>query len=128
VETAAPRILELMFLTAWADARLEGSEALAIHKLAAQVPLLREVGPTADIEASAKQRLAQQGLDFAVREAAQAITNATHRQLAFSSCAKVSGADGTFDPREAQVLRILREVWQLAPEDVERMLVLSTRP
>ena len=43
------------------------------------------------------------------------------------TCAKVSGADGSFDAREAQVLRILREVWQLAPEDVERMLVLSTR-
>ena len=34
----ARRILELMFLTAWADGRFEGSEALAIHKLAAHVP------------------------------------------------------------------------------------------
>jgi tellurite resistance protein len=127
VETAR-RILELMFLTAWADARLEGSEAIAIRKLAAQVPLLREVGHTSDIEVTTKQRLQQHGLDPCVREAAQPITNAAHRQLAFSACAKVSGADGTFDPREAQVLHILREVWQLAPEDVERMLVLSTRP
>src|SRR5689334_1757372 len=34
----ARRIIELMFLTAWADGRFEGSEALAIHKLAATVP------------------------------------------------------------------------------------------
>ena len=42
------RILELMFLTAWADGKFEGSEALAIHRLTAQEPLLREAGQTAD--------------------------------------------------------------------------------
>jgi len=125
---SARRILELMFLTAWADTRLLGSEAIAIHKLAAQVPLLREVSRTADIEVAAKDRLEKKGLEAAVLEVAQAIENPGHREIAFCCCAKVSGADGAFDAREAQVLRILRETWQLAPADVERMLVLATRP
>jgi len=123
----ARRILELMFLTAWSDGRFEGSEALAIHRLASQVPILREAGPTLEIDAQAKARLDAEGLEACVRELADGITLPGQRELAFQCCAKVSGADGKFVPEEAKVLRILRDLWGLSPEDAERLLVLATR-
>jgi tellurite resistance protein len=123
----ARRIIELMFLTAWADGRFEGSEALAIHKLAATVPQLREVGTTGDIELAARRKLDQLGLESCVRAAAAVIAEPRQRELAFQCCAKVSGADGRFARQEGEVLRLLREAWALSPDDVERLLVLSTR-
>jgi tellurite resistance protein len=125
---SARRILELMFLTAWADGRFEGSEALAIHKLTAQEPLLREAGQAADdVDRVVKGRLAELGLEACVREAAAAITHPAQRELAFRCCAKVSGADGTFVEHEGAVLRILRETWCFSSEDVQRLHVLATR-
>ena len=47
----ARHIVELMVLTAWADGKVEGSEALTIHKLTISFPELREVGPTGEIMA-----------------------------------------------------------------------------
>jgi uncharacterized tellurite resistance protein B-like protein len=123
----ARRILELMFLTAWADGRFEGSEALAIHKLAATVPQLREVGTTGDIEVAAHRKLAQVGLEACVRDAAAFIVEPRQRELAFQCCAKVSGADGRFAKQEGEVLRLLAEAWSLSREDAERLLVLATR-
>ena len=123
----ARRVVELMFLTAWADGRFEGSEALAIHKLAASVPHLRGVGATNEIDLNAKRNLRAKGLEAAVREVAAGIHDAIHRELAFQACAKVSGADGSFNPEEAQVLTLLRSLWQLTPADVERLLVLASR-
>ncbi|OLC76299.1 MAG: hypothetical protein AUG04_04755 [Deltaproteobacteria bacterium 13_1_20CM_2_69_21] len=125
---SARRILELMFLTAWSDGKFEGSEALAIHRLVANVPMLRELRQTGGIDLAAKRRLAEHGLEACVREAAAGITERAQRELAFQGCAKVSGADGAFGPEEATVLRILREVWQFSDEDVERLLVLATHP
>jgi tellurite resistance protein len=125
---SARRILELMFLTAWADGKFEGSEALAIHKLVAHVPMLRELRGTAGMDLAAKRRLAESGLEASVREAAAGITDLAQRELAFQGCAKVSGADGAFGPEEATVLRVLRESWQLSDEDVQRLLVLATHP
>src|SRR5690242_11432306 len=125
---AGARILELMFLTAWSDGRFEGSEALTIHKLAAQVPMLCEIVSTSDIDLAAKARLAEAGLEACVREAAAAITVPAQRELAFQCCAKVSGADGRFPREEARVLQILREAWGFSGPDVERLLVLATHP
>jgi tellurite resistance protein len=128
METAR-RILELMFLTAWSDGRFEGSEALTIHRLAAQIPSLRELlGSAADIDLAAKARLHKEGLEPCVRDAAAAITAPAQRELAFQCCAKVSGADGRFPREEASVLQILRQEWGLSAEDVERLLVLATHP
>ncbi|HET9754094.1 MAG TPA: TerB family tellurite resistance protein [Myxococcales bacterium] len=123
----ARRILELMFLTAWADGRFEGSEALAIHRLAATVPQLREVGTTGDIEVAARRRLAEVGLETCVRDAAALIVEPRQRELAFQCCAKVSGADGRFAKQEGEVLRLLTQAWNLSREDAERLLVLATR-
>jgi len=123
----ARRILELMFLTAWADGRFEGSEAFAIHRLAQQVPQLREVGPTGDIDVEAKRRLASDGLEVCVRETAAGIREQSQRELAFQCCAKVSGADGVYVRQEEQVIKLLRELWSFSSDDVERLLVLATR-
>jgi tellurite resistance protein len=124
---SARRILELMFLTAWADGKFEGSEALAIHRLTAHEPLLREAGQAADVDRVIKGRLAELGLEACVREAAAGITHPAQRELAFRCCAKVSGADGAFVEQEGAVLRILRETWSFSAEDVQRLLVLATR-
>src|SRR5205823_6611731 len=120
-------ILELMFLTAWSDGRFEGTEALAIHRLAGQFPQLREVGPTGDIDLAAKRRLARQGLEACVREAAAEISEPAEQELAFQCCAKVAGADGIYVVQEALVIRLLRELWKLSDQDVERLLVLASR-
>lgn len=120
-------VVELMFLTAWADGRFEGSEALTIHKLAVQVPELREVGATNEIDFAAKRSLRDKGLDEAVRDAAASICDTDYRELAFRACARVSGADGSFNPQEAKVLDLLRSIWQFTPADVERLLVLASR-
>jgi tellurite resistance protein len=122
----ARRILELMFLTAWSDGRFEGSEALAIHKLAATVPQLREVATTGDIEVAARRKLAETGLETCVRDAAALIVEQRQRELAFQCCAKVSGADGKFAKQEGEVLRLLGQAWNLSREDAERLLVLAT--
>jgi tellurite resistance protein len=123
----ARRIVELMFITAWADGRFEASEAIAIHKLVAHLPLLREMKSTGQIDVTVKRCLAEQGLETCVRDAAAAITQPANREIAFQCCAKVAGADGAFPPQEAQMLRILRQVWGFKDEDIERILVLATR-
>src|SRR5207245_9248384 len=110
-------ILERMFLAAWSDGTFGSSEALAIHKLVAQVPLLRELRQTGGIDRAAKQRLDERGLEACVREAAAAITDRAQRELAFQSCARISGPGGAFAPEEATVLRILREAWRFADDD-----------
>jgi tellurite resistance protein len=123
----AKRVIELMVLTAWADGRVEGSEALAIHKLASTIPELRPVGPTGEITRTAKARLEEVGLEQAVREAAEAITDPHYRELAFQCCAKISGADGDYVPEEAAVLTQLQSLFGFGAEDVRRLLVLATR-
>lgn len=123
----ARRIVELMVLTAWADGRVEASEALAIHKLEASFPELRAVGPAGDLSRSAKERLQRRGLEAAVREVAAGIGDERYRQIAFQCCARVSGADGRYVPEEAAVLRILEREFGYSPDDVERLLVLATR-
>ena len=121
----AKHVVELMVLTAWADGRFVGSEAIAIHKLATGLPELRDVGPTGEIIASAKARLDRVGMETAVREAAQGLRSARYRELAFQCCAKVSGADALFVPEESAVLSQLQGLFGYSAEDVKRLLVLT---
>jgi tellurite resistance protein len=123
----ARRIVELMVITAWADGRVEGSEALAIHRLVTAIPQLRGVGPTGDISRATKERIEQIGIEQAVQEAAQAITDPKLREIAFQCCAKISGADGAFVREEAGVLLQLQSLFGLSADDVKRLLVLATR-
>ena len=55
------------------------------------------------------------------------ISDPAERELAFQCCAKVAGADGAYVVQEALVIRLLREIWELSAEDVERLLVLASR-
>jgi tellurite resistance protein len=123
----ARHVVELMVLTAWADGRVVGSEALTIHKLSVGIPELREVGPTGEISARAKERIERVGMEKAVREAARAVTDPKYRELAFQCCAKVAGADGLFVPEENAVLIELQKSFGYNAEDVKRLLVLATR-
>lgn len=122
----ARHVVELMVLTAWADGRVEGAEALTIHKLVVTFAELREVGPTGGISASAKQRLERVGMDAAVREAASAITDPRYREIAFQCCAKVSGADGKLVPEESAVLSELQQIFGYSDDEVKRLLILAT--
>jgi tellurite resistance protein len=122
----AKHVVELMVLTAWADGRFVGSEAIAIHKLSAGLPELRDVGPTDEICARAKERLDRVGMEASVREAAQGLRTAKYRELAFQCCAKVSAADGLFVPEESAVLSQLQDLFGYSTEDVKRLLVLAT--
>lgn len=123
----AKNVVELMVLTALADGRVLGSEALAIHRLVGAFPELRTVGPTDAVSERAKDRLERLGMEEAVREAAQGVRDAAYREIAFQCCAKVSGADGAFDPTESAVLAELQKLFGYTAEDVERLLVLATR-
>lgn len=123
----ATHVVELMVLTAWADGRVVGSEAMAIHKLTLANPELREVGPTGEISARAKERLDRVGMDAAVREAAGGVRTARYRALAYQCCAKVSGSDGLFEAEENAVLSELQELFGYSAEEVKRLLVLATR-
>ena len=116
-----------MVLTAWADGRVEGVEALAIHKLTLAFHELRDVGPTGDISRAAKDRLQRIGIEAAVREAAEGIADPKYREIAFQCCAKVSGADGLFVPEENAVLTELQKLFGYDAEAVKRLLVLATR-
>jgi uncharacterized tellurite resistance protein B-like protein len=127
MDDQARHIVELMVLTAWADGRVEGSEALTIHRLAAAFPELRHVGPTGEISAAAKRRLDRAGLAAAVREAAEGIADLHYREVAFQCCAKVCAADGVFVREENEVLTVLQQQFRFSSEDVKRLLVLATR-
>ena len=123
----ARHVVELMVLTAWADGRVVGSEALMIHRLTLAHEELREVGPAGEISARVKERLASVGMDAAVREAAGGVRTARYRELAFQCCAKVSGADGAFAEEENAVLSELQGLFGYSTEQVKRLLVLATR-
>ncbi len=123
----ARHIVELMVLTAWADGRVEGSEALAIHRLTVTFTELRDVGPTGELSARAKERMNRVGMDAAVREAAAGVSDPRYREIAFMCCAKVSGADGLFVREESAVLAQLQKLFGYSDDDVKRLLVLATR-
>lgn len=121
IETAQ-RIVELMVLTACADGRVDGGEAIAIHRQVLSNPLLRKAGNEAAINQRARARLAEVGLEKAVRESAQAIVEKAHRDLALRCCVLVIGADGRFHAEEARVLAVLRGAFGLSREEVQRLL------
>ena len=66
----AVRILELMILTAWADGKVEGSEALSIQQQVAAHPVLKQVRNMAGISKQVRARMAAAGLETVLREVA----------------------------------------------------------
>jgi hypothetical protein len=122
----ARSIVELMVLIAWSDGRVEGNEALSIHKQVTTHPLLKQVGGTSELSRKARERMNQLGLEEAIRQVAASIQGKPQRELAFQCCAKVMGSDGDFGGEEAMVLGTLQEVFELSSDDVRRLLVLAT--
>jgi tellurite resistance protein len=123
----AERVVELMVLAAWADGRVEGSEAIAIQRLVSTCPLLEHLGPTAAIGDATRARLRSKGMEECLREACAALTDNEYRELAFQCCARVMGADRAFPAEEENVLHRVVALLGLDVHAAERLLVLATR-
>ena len=124
----ATRILELMVLTAWADGKVEGSEALSIQQQVMAHPLLKQVRNMAGLSKRIRGRIAEIGLETALREVAAQVTQKADRELAYKCCVRVMGADGDLQAEEASVLATLQQVFELTPMEVKRLLVTASRP
>jgi tellurite resistance protein len=123
----AERVIALMVLAAWADGRVEGSEALAIQRLVSANPLLAHLRPISAIADETQTRLREKGMDVCLEEACAALRDRIYRELAFQCCAKVMGADRVFPVEEESVLKKLQGLLGLESADAERLLVLATR-
>ena len=118
----AQRIYQLMVLTAWADGKVEASEALVVHEVVSSIAELKEVPKKGELSKGVKARIEAVGLDAALRELAAGLADTAHKELAFRSCAQVLEADGDVDQAEAEVLGTLQELFSLGPADVKRLL------
>jgi tellurite resistance protein len=123
----AEHVITLMVLAAWADGRVEGSEAFAIQRLVSANPLLAHLRPISVIADETRLRLREKGMDACLAEACAALPDRAYRELAFQCCAKVMAADRVFPVDEASVLRKLQGLLGLESTDAERLLVLATR-
>jgi uncharacterized tellurite resistance protein B-like protein len=117
----AKRIYELMVLTAWADGKVEASEALAVHEIVQQQGFKDLVG-RGELAKQLKARIDSVGLDAAVREVAAGLTAQPDRELAFRCCAQVLDADGELGMEEAEILNTLQELFSLSGDDVKRLM------
>jgi uncharacterized tellurite resistance protein B-like protein len=123
----AERVVELMVLAAWADGRVEGSEAIAIQRLVSTCPLLEHLGPTAAIGNATRARLREKGMEACLEEACAALKDVEYRELAFQCCARVMGADRAFPAEEESVLDRIQALLGIDAHAAERLLVLATR-
>jgi tellurite resistance protein len=123
----AERVVELMVLAAWADGRVEGSEAITTQRLVATSPLLDALGAIGGINRSTRAKLAEKGLEACLVEACSGLTDPAYRELAFQCCAKVMAADRVFPVEEENVLNKVQALLGLESAEAERLLVLATR-
>jgi uncharacterized tellurite resistance protein B-like protein len=123
----AERVVELMVLAAWADGRVEGSEAIAIQRLVSTCPLLEDLGPVAAISHATRARLGARGMEACLAEACAALKDVEYREVAFQCCAKVMGADRAFPAEEESVLDRIQALLGIDAHAAERLLVLATR-
>jgi tellurite resistance protein len=123
----AEHVIALLVLAAWADGRVEGSEAFAIQRIVSANPLLAHVRPISAIAEETRVQLREKGMDAALEEACAALPDRTYRELAFQCCAKVMAADRSFPVEEESVLKKLQRMLGLESAEAERLLVLATR-
>ena len=123
----AGHIVELMVLTAWADGKVEGSEALSIQQQVAAHPLLHQVRNLAGLAKKVRARMTEAGLEEALREVAVQVVKRPDRELAYQCCVRVMAADGDLQAEEASVLATLQQVFEFSPMDVKRLLVTASR-
>ena len=124
----AEHVIELMVLAAWADGKVEGSEALAVQRLASREPLLHGHGPVGDVSKITYQRLVREGMEQCLLASVRGLKDKPYRELGFQCAAKVMGADNRFDVEEDRMLSRLQTMFGFQPADVERLLVLATAP
>jgi uncharacterized tellurite resistance protein B-like protein len=113
---------QLMVLIAWADGKVEASEALAVHEIVSASPLFKDIGSKSELSKDIKARIDAKGLDAALRETAAALSEVADRELAFHLCARVLEADGEMGAEEAEALATLQELFALSGEDVKRLM------
>src|SRR3954449_4810848 len=117
----AERVIALMVVAAWADGRVEGSEAFAIQRLVSGNPLLAHARPISAIADETRERLREKGMDACLAEACAALTDRAYRELAFQCCAKVMGADRVFPVEEENMLKKLQALLGLETAEAERL-------
>src|SRR3954468_5357730 len=123
----AERVIALKVLAAWADGKVEGSEAFAIQRLVSANPHLAPLRPISAIAEETRERLREKGMDACLAEACAALTDRAYRELAFQCCAKVMGADRVFPVEEENMLKKLQALLGLETAEAERLLVFATR-
>ena len=123
----AEHVIALLVLAAWADGKVEGSEAFAIQRIVSANPLLAHVRPISAIAEETRVQLREKGMDAALEAACAALPDRTYRELAFQCCAKVMAADRIFPAEEESVLKKLQRMLGLESAEAERLLVLATR-
>jgi len=75
-----------------------------------------------DIADDAKRALDEIGLDAAVAQVASGLETQEDQELAFACCVRILEADGVIAPEEFRVLRILRKIFSLTQDDVNRLI------
>lgn len=115
-------IYELMMLTAWADGRLDVTEALVAEAVLGDVPQLRDLPGRGQIADEARARLERLGLEQALSESAAQLPEQGDRELAFVCCARILEADGVIAQEEFKVLSRLKAAFGLSAPDVARLL------
>src|SRR5438874_698423 len=121
-EQRARSIYGLLALTAWADGRIHPSELLVEHAILDEVPELASLPDKLDVADDAKRALDEIGLDAAVAQIASTLQTRDDQELAFACCVRILEADGIIAPEEFRVLRILRKLFGLTQNDVNRLI------
>jgi hypothetical protein len=121
-EQRARSIHGLLVLTAWADGRVVPPEVFVEHAVLAEVPELAALYDKHGLADAAKRALDELGLDAAVAQIAEPLQTREDQELAFVSCVRMLEADGVIAPEEFRVLRILRRLFGLTPDDVKRLI------
>jgi uncharacterized tellurite resistance protein B-like protein len=114
-------IYELLVLSVWADGKVRPEEVLAVQRIVAADETLSRLGNRSELARAVKERIAAQGLDAVLREAASAVAP-EDRELAFRLCAQVVNADGEMAGEDADVLGTLQELFGLQAEAVARLI------
>jgi hypothetical protein len=122
---SSTHIVRLVMLTASSAGSVDAAEALAVAE-ALRHPRLVGVQDPAGIGRAVRARLAEAGLEDALREVAEPIEDRSDRELAFQLCAKVVRADGDIAGEEAGVLGDLQILFGFTNEEVKRLL--ATEP
>jgi uncharacterized tellurite resistance protein B-like protein len=121
----ASAIYELMMLTAWADGRLEITEALVAEAVVGSVPELLDVPDKGMLAARAKALLEEKGLTAALAQTAAGLRDDEHREIAFVFCARVLEADGIIAQEEFKLLSELKKLFGFSADRIALLMRIA---